>query len=53
MNIYSSFYIKIVLNPLNQVIYSMQDALNKQEGGNHYKDLVIQPIEYIVFCKAT
>jgi len=26
----------------------MQDALNKQEGGNHYKDLAIQPIEYIV-----
>jgi hypothetical protein len=22
-------------------------ALNKQEGGNHYKDLAIQPIEYI------
>lgn len=22
-------------------------ALDKQEGGNHYKDLVIQPVEYI------
>ena len=22
-------------------------ALDKQEGGNHYKELVIQPIEYI------
>lgn len=24
-----------------------ESSLNKQEGGNHYKDLVIQPIEYI------
>jgi hypothetical protein len=23
-------------------------ALDKQEGGNHYKDMPIQPIEYIV-----
>ena len=22
-------------------------ALQKQEGGNHYKDLAIQPVEYI------
>ena len=26
----------------------MTNALNKQEGGNHYKTLAIQPIEYIV-----
>lgn len=24
-----------------------ESSLNKQEGGSHYKDLVIQPIEYI------
>jgi hypothetical protein len=24
-----------------------QEALSKQEGGNHYKDLAIQPVEYI------
>lgn len=24
----------------------VQTALEKQEGGNHYKDLAIQPIEY-------
>ena len=23
-------------------------TLNKQEGGDHYKDLAIQPVEYIV-----
>jgi hypothetical protein len=22
-------------------------ALDKQEGGNHYKDMVIQPVEFI------
>lgn len=22
-------------------------ALNKQEGGSHYKDMVIQPVEFI------
>ena len=32
-------------------------ALDKQEGGNHYKNMVIQPIEFIVknkieFCEA-
>ena len=25
----------------------MRKALDKQEGGRHYKDLKIQPIEYI------
>ena len=25
----------------------MQDALKKQEGGNHYKDMKIQPVEFI------
>ncbi len=25
----------------------MTEALTKQEGGNHYKDLAIQPVEYI------
>ena len=24
-----------------------QDALSKQEGGNHYKDMAIQPVEFI------
>jgi len=24
-----------------------EDALNKQEGGSHYKDMIIQPVEYI------
>jgi hypothetical protein len=23
-------------------------ALNNQEGGNHYKDMLIQPVEFIV-----
>ena len=23
-------------------------ALNKQQGGSHYKDMVIQPVEFIV-----
>ncbi|MNE29227.1 hypothetical protein D3C80_1227020 [compost metagenome] len=23
------------------------NAMNKQEGGNHYKDAAIQPVEYI------
>lgn len=26
---------------------NMESALSKQEGGNHYKDCAIQPIEYI------
>lgn len=26
---------------------TMTDALTRQEGGNHYKDCAIQPIEYI------
>lgn len=35
----------------------MSDALQKQVGGSHYKDLTIQPIEYIHanklgFCEA-
>lgn len=25
-----------------------QTALTKQEGGNHYKDMKIQPVEFIV-----
>ena len=25
----------------------MRKALDRQEGGNHYKNLMIQPIEYI------
>ena len=25
----------------------MADALTRQEGGSHYKDLAIQPVEYI------
>lgn len=25
----------------------MNEAVNKQVGGNHYKDMKIQPIEYI------
>jgi len=25
----------------------MMSALNEQEGGSHYKDFVIQPVEYI------
>jgi len=25
----------------------MRDALTKQEGGNHYKDMAIQPVEFI------
>lgn len=34
----------------------MQDALTKQEGGSHYKDRKIQPIEFIManglnFCE--
>ena len=34
-----------------------QSALNRQEGGSHYKDLPIQPIEFIhansiPFCEA-
>lgn len=33
----------------SQIHKAMQatSALNRQEGGNHYKDLKIQPIEYI------
>ena len=26
--------------------YAKQSALDKQEGGNHYKNMVIQPIEF-------
>jgi hypothetical protein len=33
--------------PLYQQGTSDQRALDKQEGGNHYKDLKIQPVEYI------
>ena len=32
----------VVLNP-----YEEDNPLDKQEGGNHYKDCKIQPIEYI------
>ena len=27
--------------------FQMTNALNKQEGGNHYKDMAIQPVEFI------
>ena len=27
--------------------YLTPTALNKQEGGNHYKDMAIQPVEFI------
>jgi hypothetical protein len=27
------------------------NALSKQEGGNHYKDMAIQPVEFIVANK--
>lgn len=27
--------------------FRMTNALNKQEGGNHYKDMAIQPVEFI------
>ena len=27
--------------------YDRLDALRKQEGGNHYKDMAIQPVEFI------
>ena len=35
----------------------MKPALDRQEGGNHYKDMAIQPIEYITandlsYCEA-
>lgn len=29
----------------------MTTALNKQEGGNHYKDMKIQPVEFITANK--
>lgn len=43
--------------PLNLVNYPMS-ALNVQEGGSHYKDKAIQPIEYIAanklnFCEGS
>jgi hypothetical protein len=25
-----------------------ESALNKQQGGNHYKDMKIQPVEFII-----
>ena len=30
-----------------QAEYDRLDALRKQEGGNHYKDMKIQPVEFI------
>lgn len=30
-----------------QAEYDKHDALRKQEGGNHYKDMKIQPVEFI------
>jgi hypothetical protein len=27
--------------------FQMTNALDKQEGGNHYKDMAIQPVEFI------
>ena len=30
-----------------QAEYDRHDALRKQEGGNHYKDMKIQPVEFI------
>lgn len=33
---------------LQSPLHRPTSALEKQEGGNHYKDLIIQPVEYIM-----
>ena len=33
------------------MIYDPNNPLNRQEGGDHYKKLKIQPVEYIVANK--
>ena len=34
-----------------QAEYDRLDALRKQEGGSHYKDMAIQPVEFITANK--
>ena len=48
--------IKVDTRPFTFTEGTPVDPLDKQEGGNHYKDMAIQPIEYITknkldFCE--
>ena len=44
---------RIKSNPLLNIPKTLRFALDKQEGGNHYKDMAIQPVEYITKNKMT
>ena len=40
--------IRVDLAPAGPVFYHHKDPLSRQVGGTHYKDMAIQPLEFIM-----